>query len=136
MKINRHQIREYAFQTLFAMQSNDELNLDDFFKELTDNPEAVAPDYYKELVNGVTNHKAEIDKVIESFLDEKWSIKRLNKSDLIILEIAIYEMDFVENVPAKVAINEALELSKKFSDDKSINFINAILDKIMKKIDK
>ena len=63
MKINRHQIREYVFQTLFAMQSNDELNLDYFFKYLTDNDEAVAPDYYKELVNGVEDNKEKIDKI-------------------------------------------------------------------------
>lgn len=136
MKINRHQIREYVFQTLFAMQSNDELNLDYFFKYLTDNDEAVAPDYYKELVNGVEDNKEKIDKIIESYLDSKWTLNRLNKSDLIILEIAIYEMKFVENVPAKVAINEALELSNNFSDDKSINFINAILDKIMNDTEK
>ncbi|WP_429970965.1 transcription antitermination factor NusB [Fructilactobacillus sp. Tb1] len=133
MKTNRHQIREYAFQTLFAMHSNDEMDLDDFFKYLTDDESAVAPEYYKELVNGVKDNKEKIDEIIKSFLDSKWTISRLNKSDLIILELGIYEMDFEEDVPDKVAINEALELAKKFSDEKSSNFINAILDKNMKK---
>ncbi|WP_413627258.1 transcription antitermination factor NusB [Fructilactobacillus vespulae] len=133
MKVNRHQIRELAFQTLFALESNDEINVDECFHYITKNDANEIPDYYHELVFGVREHQSEINEAIQPLLDSKWVVSRLNKADLIILQLAFYEMKFVDDVPAKVSINEALELAKKFSDDKSVNFINAILDKNMKK---
>ncbi|ANZ58540.1 N utilization substance protein B [Fructilactobacillus lindneri] len=132
VRINRHQIRELAFQTLFAMDSNENVDPEAFFDYLTEGKIEAVPGYYIELVNGVRNHESEINQKIQDNLDNKWSLKRLNKSDLVILQMAVYEIDFVDQVPAKVAINEALEMTKKYSDNKSTNFINAVLDKIMK----
>ena len=68
---------------------------------------------------------------IEKNLKEDWKLSRISKMDLSILELAIYEIEFSE-VPYKVAINEAVELSKKYGEDKSKNFVNGILASIVK----
>ncbi|CAM2764148.1 transcription antitermination factor NusB [Fructilactobacillus fructivorans] len=132
MKISRHQIRELAFQTLFAMESNDSVEPSEFFDYLV-KEDVTAPKYYLELVNGVRDHKTELDAIITDHLANKWSIDRISKADLIILRIALFEIKYVEATPNKVAINEALELAKKFCDDKSRNFINGVLDSVIEK---
>ncbi|MBS4194617.1 transcription antitermination factor NusB [Lederbergia citri] len=81
------------------------------------------------LVEGTVNHLPEIDQEINKHL-ENWSMDRLSKVDLNILRLAIYEMKFNEDVPENVAINEAVEIAKKFGDDKSGKFINGILSRV------
>ena len=83
-------------------------------------------------MKGVITNQAQLDAEIEKYLNAKWSIARLNKTDLLILRLATYEMLFVEAVPAKVALNEALQLAKEFSDDKSRRFINGVLSNLLK----
>ncbi|MEG0122397.1 transcription antitermination factor NusB, partial [Enterococcus sp.] len=82
------------------------------------------------LVAGVCEHKADLDELIQKHLKKGWSIKRLSKMDLCILRIASYEMMYETNVPNKVALNEALELTKTFSDDQSRKFVNGVLSAI------
>lgn len=60
-----------------------------------------------------------------------WTLARLNKTDLLVLRLAIYEMLYVDDVPAKVALDEALQLAKEFSDDKSRRFINGVLSNLL-----
>lgn len=83
-------------------------------------------------MKGVITNQAQLDAEIEKYLNAKWSIARLNKTDLLILRLATYEMLFVEAIPAKVALNEALQLAKEFSDDKSRRFINGVLSNLLK----
>ena len=75
--------------------------------------------------------KAEIDEAISAHLKKGWPISRLNKTDLILMRIAVYEIKFVEEVPNKVSLNEALELSKEFSDETSRRFINGVLSNLI-----
>jgi len=128
VEINRHQIREIAFQTLFAMNTNAKTDVTDFYDVLTDGKFGQdVPEYLTTVVSGVVEHKAELDALIEDNLTSGWSISRIAKTDLIIIEVALFEMKYVDDVPAKVAINEAIELAKKFSDDRSRKFVNGIL---------
>ncbi|MDY2993900.1 transcription antitermination factor NusB, partial [Ligilactobacillus animalis] len=64
-------------------------------------------------------------------LSANWTLARLNRIDLLILRLAIYEMLYVDDVPAKVALDEALQLAKEFSDDKSRRFINGVLSNLL-----
>ena len=73
----------------------------------------------------------DIDEAIKAALD-KWKIDRISKVNLTILRLAVYGMKYVDDVPAKVAINEAIEIAKVYSDEKSVSFINGVLDKVLK----
>ena len=73
----------------------------------------------------------EIDKALEDTA-EGWKVSRMGKADLTILRLAVYEMEYDEDVPVGVAVNEAVELSKKFGGDESPAFVNGILGKIGK----
>lgn len=89
--------------------------------------------YIKEILYGIDSKKEELDSIIESNL-QNWKIERVAKINLTILRLAVLEMKYIEDVPAKVALNEALELTKKYSDEKSVSFINAVLDKVLKSL--
>ncbi len=87
------------------------------------NPEGFA----WELIEGVwSNHRA-LDEVIGSFA-KNWRVERIGKIEITLLRLAVYEMLYRQDIPPKVAINEAIELSKQFGDEKSRNFVNGILD--------
>lgn len=127
MNLTRHRIREIAFQTLFAMNANHQINALQLFKVLIKGHDENYPEYLTQLVSGVRHHKKELDDQISRYLKSDWSINRIAKTDLIILQIAFYEIDDVETVPNKVAVNEALQLAKEYSDDRSKRFINGVL---------
>lgn len=82
-------------------------------------------------LKGIQEHLEEIDNKIQDNL-VKWKLNRLANIDRTILRIATYEIMFNEEIPNKVSINEAIELAKKYADDKSPAFINAVLDKVSK----
>ena len=127
MSLTRHRIREIAFQTLFAMNANHQISALQLFKVLIKGNDENYPEYLTQLVDGVDHHKEELDDKISHYLKSDWSIDRIAKTDLIILQIAFYEIDYVKAVPNKVAVNEALQLAKEYSDDRSKRFINGVL---------
>lgn len=134
MSISRHDTRKLAFQALFALNSNpDALPQDVYEALLEDEATTTVPAYLPELVEGVLTHQSELDAKIDQHLSSNWTLARLNKTDLLILRLAIYEMFYVDNddVPAKVALDEALQLAKEFSDDKSRRFINGVLSNLL-----
>lgn len=135
--LTRRQIREKAIQSLFQLSVDETLTqAEAIHVALNTNPdeiedfEHVATDvpYLIEAVEGVIKHKIDIDQKIQEQL-ENWNFSRIMKVDLAILRLAVYEMFYVSEdiVPKKVAINEAIELAKTFSEDKSPKFINGIL---------
>lgn len=112
---------------IFMYQTNKiEYNLNDVFKENLE----VDNEFVKEIVNGVLDNKEEIVKLSNNNLKD-WKFNRLGLTDQAILSIGIYELLYSET-PDIVAINEAIELAKKYSDDKVKNMINGVLDKIYK----
>ena len=102
-----------------------------FVDNYEDNIKELDLDYIKNLLNGVEANKEEIDKIIEKNL-QNWKLDRISKVNLTILRLGVYEIAFDENVPKKVALNEAIELGKLYSDQKSVSFINGVLDKVLK----
>lgn len=132
MSLTRHAIREEAFQVLFALQTNPDADLETVYQSIPHHDDKAIPAYVKQVVTGVSDHQDELDQQITTVLASGWTINRLAKADLIILRLALYEMQYVDEVPTAVAINEALELAKAFSNDKSRKFINGALGQFEK----
>lgn len=128
MKLTRTEAREkimvILYQIDFYIKGNIDYNLDDVFAENLE----MDNKYVKDIVNGVLENADTIDSVISKYL-ENWDLDRLGKTDKAILRLATYEMMYYDT-PKVVVINEALELAKKYSDDKIVKLINAVLDKI------
>lgn len=133
--MSRRVSREIAMKLVFQMSINkEEINevLENFKENCEENQENIEYDYVSDLVKGTYDNIEEIDKTIEDNL-RNWKLDRIPKIDLAILRLSVFELKFYENTPEKVAINEAIELSKKYCDEKSWSFINAVLDNILKK---
>ena len=137
----RHEIREKALQALFPLDFNTDLTKKDAITNalelehgemVSEDGEDFVPVYLDVLVGGVCEKKEELDQLVQSHLGKGWSIQRIAKLDLIILRMAIFEMKYVADVPDTVALNEALELTKKYSDDTSRKFVNGVLSNVMK----
>jgi len=129
-ELTRHQIRIRAFQTLFAMNANPEADRHVIYQQLLadeDGQTAAVPAYLETLVDGVLDKQDELDAQIKKYLTTNWTLQRIAKTDLVILRIAFYELDYQTDIPKRVAVNEALELAKQFSDDRSRRFINGVL---------
>lgn len=90
--------------------------------------------FFTELVNGVMQHKAQIDAIIERF-SSNWKINRMSCVDRNIMRIAVYEILYCRDIPAKVSINEAIDVGKKYGTEDSGAFINGILDSIRVALD-
>ncbi len=88
-------------------------------------------EYLKDILFGVSKNEEKIKELICKNLKENWTIDRVSKINISLLKIAIYEMVY-NNLPYKVAINEVIELAKKYSDDQASSFINGILASIVK----
>jgi len=86
-----------------------------------------------QLVNGVRDNLDKLDAVISRH-SQNWKVKRIAMVELSIMRLAVYEMTHREDIPIKVAINEAVELAKTFGDNNSRNFVNGILDAVARDI--
>lgn len=84
------------------------------------------------VISGAVEHITEIDENISSHLSEAWTMERINKVTLAILRISVYELMFQPEAESKVVIDEAVEIAKKYGEDGSFKFINAVLDNISK----
>lgn len=128
MKLNRTEAREkimvILYQIDFYKKENIEYNLEDVFHENLE----MDNKYVKDIVNGVLENQDKIDETISKYL-ENWDLDRLGKTDRAILRLSTYEMMYYDT-PKVVVINEAVELAKKYSDDKVVKLINAVLDKV------
>ena len=126
----RRKSREYALQLLFQQDSSQEkVLLTETF--LFHHP--VAPpikDFADCLLQGVTRHLPEIDALIRKYA-EHWSLERMALVDRNILRIAVFELLYLDDIPARVTLNEAIEIAKRYGDESSGAFINGILDRIL-----
>lgn len=124
--MNRHQMREKALQMLFQL----DVNKQDLLDQLRDLQKDQNNAYYVELITGVIDHVKQIDEILDEHL-ENWTLDRIAAVEKTILRIAIYEMKFIDDVPMNVTINEAVELAKTYGDEKSGQFVNGVLAKII-----
>ena len=122
----RSEEREQAFCLLFQSL----FNTDENFEIYEENIESVG-DYARSIALGVEEKKENLDGLIEKY-SKGWKVKRLPKVNLAILRLAAYEILFVDDVPESVAINEAVELAKKYSGESDYSFINGVLGALVK----
>ena len=98
-----------------------------------ENVKAAGKKQAAETLAAVQDHHDEIDKIITDNLDN-WTLERIAKTDLAILRTAVAEMLYVESIPVRVSINEAVDLAKKYGDERSYAFINSVLGKISRSL--
>ena len=125
---NRSELREIAMKVLYQVyifqDSSQEYDIDELIKDQLE----VENDFVNELVHKIVENQKDINKVANKYLVD-WNINRLSKVDKAIFSIGIYELIYTDT-PSVVAINEAIELSKKYSDEKVTKMLNATLDNI------
>ena len=90
--------------------------------------------YITDVTEGILEHEAEIIDIINNNFIKGWTFKRLSKVSRTILKVAIYEMKYCDDVPPRVAINEAVELAKKYCDENEPSFINGVLGSVMRSL--
>jgi len=121
--MKRRQARELALQALFQVDNN-EISVEEAIGHVTEEQD----EFLTQLVKGTIEHKEQIDASLVARL-ENWSLERLPKIERTVLRIAVYELLYTEDIPAKVVINEALEVCKVYGDEKSSRFVNGVLSK-------
>ena len=132
--MKRSAIRELAFRLIYSLEIQKPEELEEqvtLYLECNDVEEDEAKEYIKDAIFGIKENIQEIQKLIEKNLKADWKIDRISKIDLSLLKLAIYEIKY-KKIPYKVAINESLELAKKYGEDNSKNFINGILASVVK----
>lgn len=134
--MNRRQLREHIFKLLFRLEFNHQDEIDEqiewYFKDLG-NVSDKDTNYIKQQVNSTAKIINEIDDLIDN-TTENWKVSRMSKVDITILRLCVYEMKYKEDIPSSVAINEAVELAKKYGGEQSASFINGVLAKLYKLI--
>ena len=134
--MKRSAIRELTFRLIYSLeiQKTDDLEEQiELYLQCNDVEDDGAKEYIKDVVIGIKENNADIQGLIEKNLKADWKIDRISKIDLSLLKLAIYEIQYKE-IPYKVAINESLELAKKYGEDTSKNFINGILASVVKEL--
>ena len=133
--MNRRESRETVFELLYETEFHGGEDVCEVFNASRENREFDENKYIKETFFGVCDKKEELDKVILEHA-VGWKIERMQKISISILRLAVYEMLYMDDVPATVSINEAIELAKKFDDDSARPFINGVLNSVAKKLEK
>ena len=144
----RTRSREFALQILYQMDMSDANfadAIDDFWKDKsdltlndperdvieTDKKDPEVRQYAEKIVKGVLDQLEKIDPIVERYA-ENWSMMRMAYVDRNILRLSVFEILFCDDIPVKVAINEAVELAKRYGESDSSKFVNGILDRIAK----
>lgn len=134
MQTARRQSRELALQVLFQLEFSQHIDFRESLEIFRKNFEAPAEvwSYADELLEGIITHREQIDSLMQSSTAH-WSLKRMALVDRNLMRIAIFEICYLQGTtPPKVAINEALEIAKKYSSTDSAGFINGVLDQVLK----
>lgn len=128
----RSKLREHIFKMLFQIEFNDEADMPEHLKyyfETLDNATEAEKVYIQNKYEAAARLVPEIDVLLNENT-KGWKTSRMNKVDLTILRLAVYEMKWDEDIPEGVAINEAVELAKKFGGDDSPSFVNGVLGRL------
>lgn len=128
MELTRHELRYKTMTILYQIflykKNNIEVNIDSIINEQLEEKNT----FVEDLVKGILDKNEELEKIANDNLTD-WKLDRLGFTDQAILKIGLYELLYTD-IPPKVCIDEAIELSKKYSDEKVSNMINAVLDKV------
>ena len=129
--MSRSELREHVFRMLFRIEFNNEEEMkeqESLYFDLLDPVSEKEQEYILSKYKAIVEKLSEIDNTLND-LSTGWKTSRMNRVDLTILRLAIYEVKWDEDVPTAVAINEAVELAKKYSSDTGPAFINGVLAK-------
>jgi N utilization substance protein B len=124
----RRRAREIALQVLYQTEFNQAEEVLDLFWENFEGLKG-AMDFSRRIIRGVEQHREDLDRIIERY-SSHWKIGRMAHVDRNILRIAVYELLYCDDIPPKVAINEAIDIGKKYGSEDSGAFINGVLDKV------
>ena len=133
----RRDNRIAVIQFLYMWDINPPDNLQDELRCFFESQEQPR-DYYsfsEELIHGAIEHVDKLDALIKDY-SQNWNFNRIAKIDLAVLRLALYELQYRKDIPPIVSINEAIDLSKLFSNEDSKRFINGILDKVKLTLDR
>ncbi len=134
--MSRHIAREIAFKIIFEYSFQDEDAEELFEKYLESHSEdfksASEEDlaYIKDVISGVKKNLNSIDEKIKTKLKD-WNIERINKVDISVLRLSIYEILYKKDIPEKVSVNEAVEICKMYGEENSKSFVNGVLAKVL-----
>ena len=132
--MTRRQLREHVFKILFSLEFYSEQEVDEQIDNYFEDGVTASDEEKTEIAEKVKAVMANIE-AIDGLLSEQsegWSLKRMGSSERTIMRIAVYEIKHDEAVPDKVAINEAVELAKKYGSDDAPSFVNGVLGKIVR----
>lgn len=131
--MQRSAMRELAFKLVYEIEVQKESEEEqlEIFIENNDIMDEKVVEYLKDIKKGIKENEDEINRLITSNLKDNWSLNRISKINLSLIKLAIYEMVY-QNLPYKVAINEVVELAKKYADESAPVFINGILASVVK----
>ena len=130
--MTRRELREQVFKMLFGVEFHDASEMPEqlaVYEETEEAWDVAAGEYISKKCTDLVAHLAEIDTAINE-VAEGWKTSRMGKVDLTLIRLAVYEMKYEEDVPVGVAINEAVELAKKYGTDDSPAFVNGVLGKL------
>lgn len=136
-KQSRSEARRAAFTQIFQMNMHrDDMSviLEQLLAEIPECEDNLG--YIKSTVDGVIAREAELEEIISANLRSGWTISRISKASLAILKLAVYEMKYADDVPPRVAINEAVELAKQYGADGDAKFVNGLLGSVYKTLEK
>lgn len=130
--MSRKAARDNAFKCIYEYEFNKDKDIDKIIEENCIENECadIEREYIEQVTKGVVENISEIDEIILKNL-KKWSFSRIAKIDLAILRLAIYEMNYMDNIPLKVSANEAVELAKTYGNADSKSFVNGLLAKVI-----
>ncbi len=131
--MSRSELREHIFRMLFRIEFNSEEEMkeqESFYFEEIEEATGRDKEYILAKYKAIVEKKEEIDALLNE-VTEGWKTSRMNRVDLTILRLATYEVKWDDSVPVGVAINEAVELAKKYSSDEGPAFVNGVLAKIV-----
>lgn len=132
--MTRSSMREHIFKILFRVEFHSMAELDEQIRFYMDTVSPITDDelqYISEKAKKIAEKIPEIDAQIDA-VSEGWPVSRLGKAELSIMRLAVYEMNYDEDIPVNVAINEAVELAKRYGADNAASFINGVLAKMTK----
>ena len=130
--MSRSELREHIFRMLFRIEFNSDAEMQEqesLYFELLDEVSEKEQEYILNKYKAIKEKVEEIDNILNQ-LSEGWKTTRMNRVDLTILRLATYELKWDEDVPTGVAINEAVELAKRYSSDQGPAFVNGVLAKV------
>lgn len=128
--MNREKIREKTMQLIYQMEAEGIFDVTKL-SIMEEDANIIGKKQADDTFDAIRDHIEDIDELIKANLD-KWSFERISKTDLAIIRTAVAEIKYLDYIPQAVSINEAVELSKKYSDDNAYRFVNSILGKIIK----